>query len=343
MGKSKIAELIKVDGYSPTAKYLQISNSIIQAIKNERIKIGDNLPSINELSTELDIARDTVERGYKHLRELGVLDSIPRRGFFIKSPGPSRPLKIFLLFNKLSEHKKKIYDAFYKTLGEEALIDFYIYHNDFSLFKRLILERSPDYTHCVIIPHFLESGEHAFELINTIPKDQLVILDKLVEGVTGEFAAAYENFENDIYSALKEALVPLSKYRTIKIIFPPHSYYPPEIIHGCRKFCQEHDFSYAVVDNIQDEIIREGVVYISVMEKDLVTLIEKVLEAQLRVGQQVGIISYNEIPLKKIILDGITTISTDFEEMGKMAASLILTHSKSHVEVPFFLNLRSSL
>lgn len=56
-----------------------------------------------------------------------------------------------------------------------------------------------------------------------------------------------------------------------------------------------------------------------------------------------GIIFYNEIPIKKIILNGITTISTDFNQMGKIAAELILSNSKERVEVPFKLTLRASL
>jgi DNA-binding LacI/PurR family transcriptional regulator len=79
------------------------------------------------------------------------------------------------------------------------------------------------------------------------------------------------------------------------------------------------------------------------MEKDLVTLIELILERKLKVGKDVGVISYNEIPLKKIILNGITTVSTDFYLMGKEAARLILENSRSHVEVPFYLTLRDSL
>jgi DNA-binding LacI/PurR family transcriptional regulator len=57
----------------------------------------------------------------------------------------------------------------------------------------------------------------------------------------------------------------------------------------------------------------------------------------------VGVISYNETPLKKIILNGITTISTDFEIMGKKTAELILNQATDHVAVPFHLTLRSSL
>ena len=53
-------------------------------------------------------------------------------------------------------------------------------------------------------------------------------------------------------------------------------------------------------------------------------MIEKIIKTKLEVGKQVGAISYNERSLKKIILNGITTISTDFLLMGEKAAQLIL-------------------
>jgi DNA-binding LacI/PurR family transcriptional regulator len=55
------------------------------------------------------------------------------------------------------------------------------------------------------------------------------------------------------------------------------------------------------------------------------------------------VISYNETPLKKIILNGITTISTDFQRMGERVASMILQNELVKEEVPFYLNLRPSL
>ena len=47
--------------------------------------------------------------------------------------------------------------------------------------------------------------------------------------------------------------------------------------------------------------------------------------------------------LKKIILNGITTISTDFQMMGEKAAELILNKSSEHIEARFYLTLRNSL
>jgi DNA-binding transcriptional regulator YhcF (GntR family) len=332
-----------IDYYSATPKYLQLANSIIKAITEGVLKENDVLPSINELSFEFEISRDTAEKGYKHLKKNGVLGSVPGKGYFVKHTDLNQRLKIFLLFNKLSTHKKIIYDSFVAALGDLAAIDFYIYNNDFLFFKKLISQQKGDYTHYVIIPHFLEASENVSEIINTIPKDKLILMDKLLPGVTGNYGAVYENFEEDIYNALVQANEKLSKYNTIKIIFPEYTYHPKEILEGFCRYCQQYAFNYKVVQNIEEEPIQKGEVYINLMENDLVIVIERILAAGLKVGKDIGVISYNETALKRIILNGITTISTDFEMMGQRAAQLILDQSTEHMAIPFSLTLRSSL
>ncbi len=343
MKKPQTIDTIKIDVHSITPKYLQIVNAVLREVANGNVQVGDNMPSINELSLDLDIARDTVEKGYKHLKQIGVIEAIPRRGYYIRNVELRQPLKIFLLFNKLSAHKKTIYDSFAATLGEHAIIDFYIYNNDFLLFKKLITNNKNDYTHYVIIPHFMEGEENGFEIINTIPKEKLLLLDKVVPGITGEYAAAYENFEKDIYSALVDATDHLLKYHTLKIIFPSYSYYPVEILRGFKNYCQDYAFSYKVVHKIKEEQVNVGEVYLNVMEDELVVVLEKLVSSGLAIGTEVGVISYNETPVKKFILNGITTISTDFHQMGIAAAQLILSNSKEHTEIPFKLILRASL
>ncbi|HLL44945.1 MAG TPA: winged helix-turn-helix domain-containing protein, partial [Segetibacter sp.] len=116
-------KLIYFDEFSVTAKYQQLANSIIKAIEKGKLQAGDVLPSINELSLEFDVSRDTVEKGYKHLKKMGVVGSVPGKGYYIKTSNVERQIRIFLLFNKLSTHKKMIYDALVGVLGEAAAID----------------------------------------------------------------------------------------------------------------------------------------------------------------------------------------------------------------------------
>ncbi|MGN6618456.1 MAG: GntR family transcriptional regulator [Ilyomonas sp.] len=338
-----IYDIIRIDEFSVTPKYQQIINAVLKGIEHERLKEHDTLPSINDLSYELDVSRDTAEKGYRYLKKIGVLGSVPGKGYFIKHTTFAPAYNICLLFNKLSAHKKIIYDSFVQTLGNNAAIDFYVYNNDFSFFRKLLSNKNEEYSHYVIIPHFIDGGENAHKIINPIPKEKLILLDKQIPGIAGEYASVYENFSKDIYSALLQASEQLSRYHTIKIIFPKGSYYPVEIISGFQDYCRDYAFNYKVVNNIFNEKMNEGEVYITVMEDDLVTLVERSLELNLKAGKDIGIISYNETPIKKVILEGITTISTDFAQMGKMAAELIMENKREHVEVPFKLTLRNSL
>jgi DNA-binding GntR family transcriptional regulator len=338
-----LIKYIVVDEYSATPKYIQLTNAILTAIEGGKLKRGSLLPSINELSFKLEISRDTAEKGYRHLRKMGVIESVPGKGYFIMNTDFSSKLKICLFFNKLSTHKKIIYDSFKKAIGDQALLDFYIYNNDFALFKKLLISKKDDYSHYVIIPHFIGGGENAHEIINTIPKEKLIILDKLLPGITGEYGAVYENFAQDIYEALEQALEKLSKYHTIKLIFPKDSYFPKEILTGFYRFCQQYAFNHKVIHNVKEEEINLGEVYINLMEDDLVLLIERLIALKFKIGQEVGLISYNETPLKRIILDGLTTISTDFKELGAKAAELIINNKKEKIEIPFYLTVRNSL
>ena len=41
------------------------------------------------------------------------------------------------------------------------------------------MNKHNDYSHYIIIPHFVDGGSKAYEIINTLPKDKLILLDKI--------------------------------------------------------------------------------------------------------------------------------------------------------------------
>ena len=224
----------------------------MRGIEDQKIEKDDILPSINDLSIALEASRNTIERAYKELKKYNAIKSIAGKGYFISNTQFNQPVKILLLFNKLSSHKKIIYDAFAETLGSNAAIDFYIYNNNFNFFKKLLANKTDQYSKLVIIPHFIENTENAFAVINELPKDKLILMDKLIEGVTGNFGAVYENFEQDIYYALEQLLEKLSKYHSLKIIFPENSYYSKEILTGFINFCGQYAFDYDIIHDLKN-------------------------------------------------------------------------------------------
>lgn len=86
-----------IDYYSALPKYLQLANCIIKAITEGIIKENDILPSINELSFEFEISRDTAEKGYKHLKKWHFRFSAGQ-GLLCKKNGPeSKTENIFIV------------------------------------------------------------------------------------------------------------------------------------------------------------------------------------------------------------------------------------------------------
>jgi len=335
-------EEIELDNNSGVPKYLQLSSFFMSTIDSGHIRKGMILPSLNEVSTVINVSRCTVEKSYRYLKKMKVIQSLRGKGYFVAIDyGVTK--KVCLLFNKLSGHKKIIYDSFKSSFDNDVQIDFFIYDNQVERMIDILCNKEKTYTHYVIIPHFSSNQKIAEQGINKIPKEKLILLDKKLKGVEGSFGAVFEDFELDIYNSFKKAKVQLSKYATLVMIFPINSYYPEEIIKGFVLFCRQFNFSYRIIDSLESNEIIKGALYVTVMEEDLIVLLEKVFSTDLVIGKDIGIISYNETPIKKILINGITTISTDFELLGRSAAELVLDNSKRHIQIPFQLIQRNSI
>ena len=136
----------------------------------------------------------------------------------------------------------------------------------------------------------------------------------------------------------------LKKYDKLYLVHPKLIPYPPEIRKGFINFCMQNNYEYEVIHEIDSNtVINTKEAYIVIEETDLVSLIKQCRLSGLKIGKEVGIISYNETPLKEILLDGITVISTDHNKMGETAANLILTNSVEKIKNPFVLIRRKSL
>ena len=68
--------------------------------------------------------------------------------------------------------------------------------------------------------------------------------------------------------------------------------------------------------------------YLTIDDNDLVTIVETAIANKWRIGKDIGIISYNDTPLKKVVANGITVISTCFAEMGEKIAQMVINNNK---------------
>lgn len=340
------SEKIAVDSRTP--KYLQVVNLILEEIEKGKLKIGDRIPSINETSFDFLLSRDTVEKAYNELRDRGIISSVRGKGFYISSTNMGRKLKVLLLFNKLSSYKKIIYYSILERLGANASVDLQVHHYNRNLLEDLLETNLGNYNYYVLAPHFFDNSGHpetGYDLIKRIPKDKLLIIDRGVKGHENEFAGIYQDFAKDIFESLESGISHLKKYQRLILVFPKGELYPVEIMDGFKRFCFFHDFKNLIVDGVDDdEPLDQGDCYIVLAESDLVNIVKKSREQLLKLGRDVGVISYNDTPLKEILADGITTISTDFIHMGKSIAEQILgIEDRMPIKNPFRMTIRKSL
>lgn len=344
MQNTDITQLIAVDADDDTPKYLQVSNGIIRAIEERKLNKGDQLPSLRQLSNQLDISFDTAKKAYDVLKKRSIVVAAHGKSNVINASGPLPAYKIFLLFNKLSSHKRIIYDSFSAAFTSLAAIDLFVYNNDMQLFGHLLKTKAKGYSHYVIIPPLAGNASEVKSIIDKhLSKEKLVLLDKDME-IDTPHASVHEDFENDIFNALSEAYPILSKYKTLNIIFDECRGYSPDILGGYTKFCNAFGVAFNRRTNIhRGSVISKGEVFIVLSDEDLADIIQLARSEKLEIGADIGIISYNETPLKQVLLNGITTISTDFREMGRLAAQQVISGSSEKMAVPFRLTLRPSL
>tara|TARA_R110000868_G_scaffold267615_4_gene526919 strand:+ start:6256 stop:7296 length:1041 start_codon:yes stop_codon:yes gene_type:complete len=344
-------QYLKIDENSRIPKYRQIVDSVINNISNGNLKIDDKIPSINSFSEEYNLSRDTVEKAYQILKERKVITSIRGKGYYITRTKLISKVNILFLINKLSAYKMRIYNSFINTIGGNSHTDLHIYHCDNSLFLNILEKNINVYDYYIIMPHFktddlkhISYTEEAIEAINRIPKNKLILMDNNNLEIEGNIIEIYQDFENDIYNALKEGLPKISRYGKLILAYPENSVYPypRRILHGFRKFCVEHKIDFEIIDEIYDDIIlKKGDLFITIEETDLVSLVNQIRDKEFILGVEIGVISYNDTPLKELL--GITVISTDFKVMGETASRMILNKDKGKIKNPFNFIDRNSI
>src|SRR3974390_747046 len=64
--------------------YLQVVDQVKAAAASGALQAGDSLPYIRPLAEELRVNRNTIAKAYSELENLGVIETLPGKGCFLK-------------------------------------------------------------------------------------------------------------------------------------------------------------------------------------------------------------------------------------------------------------------
>jgi len=324
-----------VNNQSNLLKFQQLIDSINEAISKNLLQVGDMLPSVNQLCKESALSRDTVFKAYAELKNRGVIESVPNRGYFVAKA----VTKVFLFLDTFKAYKEVLYGSFLDSLPESVAVDLHFHHYNIDDFEKIIKESLGKYSKYIIM-----NFEHKRipEIIRQIPPGKLLIIDWDVNALP-ETSTIYQDFGQSLYDSLQSANELISKYDKFIYLYPSYTFHPKISINFFEKFCTNYNIQYKILYDLKKFDLQKGELYLMVSDRALARFLDQCHQKNLILGRDVGVISYNETPMKKYVKDGITVISTDFEMMGKKIAEFVTTGEKVNLIVPTKLTTRKSL
>ncbi len=324
-----------ISSESDVPKYQQLVNSITNAIAEKLLRKGDLLPSVNTICKENKLSKDTVFKAYSILKNQGVIESVPNKGYFVV--GETR--KILLVLDTFKAYKEVLYHSFINNLPDNFIVDVQFHHYHLDNFKNIINSSVGKYYKYVVMD--FNHNESTF-LLSAIPNDKLLLIDWSINATTKN-NYVFQDFGKSFYISLINAVEPFRKYKEIYFVYPNFTNHPIETVQFFKKYCEDFNFKYQIITNPKEFNIKSDVAYISVSDRILGQFLEQCQEKNLQPGKDVGFLSYNETPMKKFIYKGISVVSTDFKALGSKAAEFITKGEPTQLYVPTHLILRDSL
>ena len=316
-------------------KLQKFIDAIADSINRGDYKLGDPLPSVNNVSKKYQVSRDTVFKAYSELKRRGLIDSTPAKGYFVADSNN----KVFLFLDAFSPFKDVLYNSLIKSLPHNYKVDLGFHHYNLRVFETVVLDSIGRYNFFLIMNF---NNEKISNVLRKLDSAKLLILD-WGKYKHEKFSYVCQDFGEEAYHCFKEAAPRIKKYRKFNYVCPKGCFHPEITWDYFQKFCKEEKIEYRQIKNLDSDFFNCGESYLVFRQSDLVQILKIAKEKKLKIGEDMGIIAYNDTPLYEVIEGGITSISTNFRLMGEKAAEFVISRQKKQEIIKTSLIVRNSL
>lgn len=325
--------------FSGLSKSDKILDILINSIRDNEISIGSALPSINVAACKFGVARKTVVRVYEKLKEKGFVESKPRKGYYVVSKQPKTRLQVLLIIHSFDAHFQLLYNEFRNRVSGKCDIEVFFHHYNIKMLD-LIVSRNLDNYDLFIISSF--NHPRIQHVIGRIPLSKVLIISRN-DRIENLYNSIVQNFYRGTYDALLSIKEKIERYNHFILSFAEESGHSDSLKSGFLKFCDDTSISHQIVNSLNNTEICKGCAYLVIDDADLIKLLKICKTRSWIPGKDVGVISYNETPLKEVIRDGITVVSCNFRIMAAEMADFILNQKKVNKVIPISVIIRNSL
>lgn len=318
-----------------SSKVTQLADLISQAISMREFLEGDSLPSINELSRRYGVSRDTVFKAFSDLRERGIIDSTPRKGYFVTG----QVTNVLLLLDQYTPFKETLYNSFAKHLPVNYKVDLLFHQYNERLFSTIVRESVGKYNKYVVMNF---DNERISASLNKISPARLLLLD-FGKFEKERYSYVCQDFDESFYGALQRLDDRFSSYRKFVFLFPSSLKHPQSSKDYFFRFCQDYNLSGSVEEDVENLKVEKDTAYLAIKQQDVVKVVKQGRLAGLKCGKDFGLLAYNDIPSYEVIDEGITALTIDWQQMGNEVARFVLDNAVVQKYLPTEVRLRNSL
>lgn len=327
-------QVLHIKDNNQATKVKHLVDALCDAINLGKYGKGQVLPSVNELSREYNLSRDTVFKAYRELKKRGLVDSTPAKGYHVAGTMN----KVLLMLDIYSPFKDVLYNSFVHSLPKNYKVDLVFHFYNEHLFETVVADSIGRYNYFVIMNF---SNEVMHDSLWKIDPAKLLVLD-LGDFDKKDLSFVCQDFGQSVFDCLTANLERIRKYRRMVLYLPVASEHPKILITWFKKFARTQHIDAEVISR-EGILVAQDTLYLIVRQKDLVEVVKQCRDKGLKIGTDVGLIAYNDTPMYEIIENGITVISTDFARMGQQAAEFVRTREKLQEVIPARMIVRGSL
>lgn len=335
-----VDRILKLKKNDSLSKHEHLVQGVIEAIDDKTLSVGDQLPSINNMVEEIGYARKTIFKAYEELKDRGLIESRKLKGYFLISQETNVTKRLALLLFAFQSFQEEFYDTFREEMGNRYQIDVFFHHNNSTILETILNNIKGKYGMYVIAPI---QDQNIIPLLQDIDPEKLLIIDRYLY-LGPDYSYIAQEFEEAIYDALIDLLSEIKKYnKFILMINEEVDHSPTTIQKAFERFTTDHNIKGETKMSYSLGSVERGNLYFILNDTILWYVLRDCVQKKYTIGKDIGILSQDDNVAKEIVYGGITTISTDFKEMAKLAANHIKFDEKTQLIVPTNLRIRNSL
>ncbi|MFZ5430123.1 MAG: GntR family transcriptional regulator [Bacteroidota bacterium] len=329
---------IHIDPRSAVPKYRQIILSIVASIESRNMQVGDKLPSINQLCSDSTIRRDTVMYALNELRSRGIISSQHGKGYYVASRDLSMNERIFMLFDTMDDYAFKIYNSLVPMLPPGARAEICFHHNDPERIRKYLTDHVGYHTSYILS---LKGLENYGSLVDRLKGGRVCLIGRPDNGIP-EKPCVYHDSGKDLYESLRHLRKYFRKYCRL-VYLSRNIPGTAEKTDAFTRFCTEENLDFLICRN--PEQLRPALFEAYIIPEDdiLTELIMQIRKTDFNIGENIGIITFEDSLMKEVALGGLTTITHDYQELCNRMLEIVQGGKRGQQRIKSRVIQRNSL